>query len=100
MSYATITPYHSFTITPELLEYYRIYRSKDRQVYLKLVTCCFCHKTFSPYEKVFILDVRHRRICASCLDIYVHDDSDSNPETITYIFVHPDGTREECMEVV
>ncbi len=100
MSFVTITPYHSFTITPELLEYYKTYRSKDRQVYLKLTTCCFCHKTFTPYEKVFVLDVKHRRVCASCLDVYTRDTDDNEPMTISYIFIHPDGTREECVEVV
>ena len=96
MSKSETIPYHSMTITPELLEYYRTYRPKD----LKLVTCCFCGRTFTPYERIFILDVKHRRICASCLDVYIRDTDESEPMTISYIFVHPNGKREECTEVV
>ena len=92
--------FHCMTITPQLLNYYRTYRSKDHEVYLKLTTCCFCGRTFSPYEKVYILDVKHRRVCASCLDMYTLDDDDNSPMTLSYIFIHPDGRREVCTEVV
>ena len=73
-----------------------MYQKKDPRV----IRCSLCNKTFSPYEVVYIFNTKGRRVCASCLDMYTLDVDDSNPMTITYIFIHPDGRREECTEVV
>ena len=85
--------FRSATITPYCIT---MFQKKNP----KLLRCNLCGRSFSPYEVVYIYDCKGNRCCSSCLDLYFHDTNGSNPETISYIFVHPNGEREECTEVV
>ena len=85
--------YKAVTITPYTIKMY----SKK---YPDVLKCYLCGRTFSPYEIVYVFNTEGRRVCASCLDMYTLDVDDNNPMTIIYVFIHPDGTKEECVEVV